>query len=60
MQLQWQAGYGVVSFGTKDLEWVKAYVRNQKEHHARGTVQERLERILSDESAAQAEQREAP
>jgi putative transposase len=59
-QFQWQAGYGVVSFGTKDLEWVKAYIRNQKEHHARGTVQERLERILSDENAAQAEQREAP
>jgi putative transposase len=33
--LEWQSGYGVVSFGTKDLEWVKAYVRNQPEHHAR-------------------------
>src|SRR4051794_9750181 len=21
--LEWQAGYGVVSFGTKDLQWVK-------------------------------------
>ena len=28
--LEWQAGYGVVSFGTKNLEWVKAYVRNQR------------------------------
>ena len=44
-QLQWQAGYGVVSFGTRDLEWVVAYVRNQREHHASGTMQERLERI---------------
>ena len=43
--LEWQTGYGVVSFGTKDLPWVTEYVRNQKQHHARGTSQERLERI---------------
>lgn len=47
--LEWQTGYGVVSFGTRDLEWVRAYVRNQKEHHARGDVHERLERITGDE-----------
>ena len=33
--LDWQTGYGVVSFGTKDLEWVVNYIRNQKEHHNR-------------------------
>jgi putative transposase len=27
--LEWQSGYGVVSFGTKDLDWVKEYIRNQ-------------------------------
>jgi len=43
--LQWQVGYGVVSFGTGDLEWVKAYIRNQRDHHAQGTVHERLERV---------------
>jgi putative transposase len=46
-QLQWQNGYGIVSFGTKDLEWVCAYIRNQKEHHKRGTIHERLERITA-------------
>ena len=46
--LQWQSGYGVVSFGTKDLDWVVAYVRNQKEHHRIGLIQERLERISDD------------
>jgi len=46
--LQWQHGYGVVSFGTKDLEWVVAYIRNQREHHRRGTTQDRLERISDD------------
>ena len=36
--LQWQAGYGVVSFGTGDLEWVKGYIRDQRQHHASGEV----------------------
>lgn len=43
--LSWQEGYGVVSFGTKDLPWVTAYIRNQKTHHADGRTYERLERI---------------
>ena len=46
--LEWQAGYGIVSFGTRDLEWVVRYILNQKEHHARGTVRERLERVQSE------------
>lgn len=55
-RLQWQAGYGVVSFGTRDLDWVANYVRNQREHHAAGTIHERLERI----GEASGRQREAP
>lgn len=47
--LQWQRGYGIVSFGTKDLQWVKNYVLNQKEHHKNGKIYERLERT-EDES----------
>jgi putative transposase len=58
--LEWQTGYGVVSFGTGDLKWVVDYIQNQREHHAKRTVHERLERIMSDEAKAQAEQREAP
>lgn len=49
--LQWQSGYGVVSFGTRRLEWVKEYIRNQREHHATGTVHERLERIAQDDGS---------
>ena len=45
--LEWQGGYGVVSFGTGDLDWVKQYIRNQREHHACGTIHDRLERITS-------------
>ena len=44
--LAWQSGYGVVSFGTKDLPWVVAYIRNQQSHHAAGTVHDRLERVV--------------
>jgi putative transposase len=47
--LQWQAGYGIVSYGTRDLEWVVSYIRNQKQHHAKGTTHDRLERT-DDES----------
>ena len=42
--LQWQVGYGIVSFGTKDLPWVLAYINNQREHHAKSTTADRLER----------------
>ena len=41
--LQWQRGFGGVSFGKKNLPWVLAYVANQKQHHAAGTTIERLE-----------------
>jgi REP element-mobilizing transposase RayT len=43
--LQWQSGYGVVSFGSKDLEWIKQYIRNQREHHTNGQIHSRLERV---------------
>lgn len=57
--LEWQAGYGVVTFGNKDLPWVTRYIQNQREHHAKGTIEDRLERIGVDEEA-KAEPREAP
>lgn len=43
--LEWQSGYGVVSFGTRDLPWVVQYIETQREHHASGTAVDRLERI---------------
>jgi putative transposase len=56
--LQWQAGYGAVSFGTGDLEWVKEYIRNQREHHRRGSIHDRLERIIEPEPQVGDEPRE--
>jgi REP element-mobilizing transposase RayT len=59
--LEWQTGYGVVSFGTGDLEWVRAYVLNQRERHASGKIVDRLERVTEVEAeVAKAELREAP
>ena len=47
--LEWQTGYGVVGFGTRDLAWVKNYIANQKKHHAGGTIHARLEKTETDE-----------
>ncbi len=48
--LEWQRGYGIVTFGTKDMQWVIDYVVNQKEHHKNGTIRERLEKHSDDEA----------
>jgi len=57
--LEWQAGYGVVSFGTGDLPWVARYIQNQREHHRKATIHERLERITTNEEP-EGPHREAP
>ena len=43
--LEWQQGYGVVSFATRNLEGVIDYVRNQRKHHAENKIREDMERI---------------
>ncbi len=57
--LGWQTGYAVVSFGKRDLPWVVSYIRNQREHHAAGRTEDRLERIteIEPEGATQLEAR---
>ena len=47
--LQWQRGYGVVSFGKNNLPWIQSYLERQKEHHAAGKTHERLEWVSHDE-----------
>ena len=44
----WLATYPVV-FGTKDLKWVVEYIENQKEHHKRGTIHDRLEKYSAED-----------
>jgi REP element-mobilizing transposase RayT len=62
--LSWQRGYGVVSFGKRNLEWVLTYVRNQRDHHAKGTLHPRMEACkeeldVSDENASLVREEEA-
>ena len=47
--LEWQRGYGIVTFGTKDLQFVADYINNQKEHHKRGNIHDRLERFCGED-----------
>lgn len=41
--LGWQRGYGVVSFGKRNLPWILDYLAKQREHHASNTTFRRLE-----------------
>ena len=41
--LQWQRGYGVVSFAKKNLPSMIRYVDSQKQHHKKGTIIDALE-----------------
>lgn len=42
-RIEWQRGYGAVSFRRDNLDQVTAYVRRQKEHHSSATLWPSLE-----------------
>lgn len=50
----WQTGYGVVSFGTGDLQWVVQYIEKQKEHHAKNKTFDRLEQVPAEAAQSDA------
>lgn len=39
-RFRWQTGYGAFSYGASQLEDVKAYIRDQEEHHRKRTWRE--------------------
>jgi len=45
----WQAESGVVSFGGKLLDTVVKYTKNQRKHHAEGTIISMLEQVVPEE-----------
>ena len=55
--IEWQTGYGVVSFGAKAMPWVVRYVENQREHHAKRTTHQRLERAEVEKKEARSKGR---
>lgn len=42
---RWQDGYGVLTFGAKNLPFVTGYIERQKAHHASGKLEPYLEQI---------------
>ena len=42
---KWQEGYGLVTFGEKNIPFVQDYIARQKTHHANGTIFPKLEQI---------------
>ena len=42
---RWQAGYGVLTFGEKHLQFVIDYVNQQKDHHSNQKTIDRMEHI---------------
>ncbi len=51
--LYWQRGYGVVSFGKKQLPFILDYIANQETHHAENRVYRRLEQSTTEEPPPQ-------
>ena len=45
----WQIGYGYFSAGSKDINGIRHYIRNQEKHHKRMTFEEEIE-ILKKEN----------
>lgn len=45
----WQKGYGILTFGAKQLPFVKQYIERQKEHHRSQTIETYLERTEDEE-----------
>ena len=44
----WQKGYGAFSVGRTEINTVKQYINNQKEHHRRVTFQEEYREFLKE------------
>jgi len=45
-QFHWQSGYGAFSIGQSQVQQVKTYIVNQKEHHRRRSFQDELRALL--------------
>ena len=43
---KWQGAYGAFTIRKSDVPQVKAYIQNQKKHHADGSLDEELEQIF--------------
>ena len=46
INFHWQTGYGAFSVSASQLETVKAYIRNQREHHKKRTFEQEFLLLL--------------
>ena len=46
---KWQGGYGAFTISQHEVPRLTAYIRNQKRHHADGTINQDAERTWKDE-----------
>jgi REP element-mobilizing transposase RayT len=46
INFHWQKGYGAFSIGQSNVDQLKRYIRNQKQHHRRATFQEEYRKFL--------------
>ena len=44
---EWQAGYGAFSIGQSNVDALKRYIANQKQHHRKMTYQDELRKLLA-------------
>ena len=51
-RFEWQRGYAAFTVSVSQLDKVRAYVRNQQQHHRRKTFQEELREILDKHGVA--------
>lgn len=51
-RFEWQRGYAAFTVSVSQLSKVRAYVRNQQQHHRRKTFQEELREILDKHGVA--------
>jgi putative transposase len=45
---QWQVGYGAFTLRSSDVEVIRKYIRNQREHHRKKTFQEEYIELLNE------------
>jgi putative transposase len=45
---QWQVGYGAFTVRSSDIEVIRKYIRNQREHHRKKTFQEEYIELLNE------------
>jgi putative transposase len=45
----WQNEYGVLSFAEKNLAGIVQYIHDQKQHHAKGTINPAMEKVAEEE-----------